>query len=185
MHHFDQNYQYEHEQQQQQQSRFYQQQIQQPKSSEVQNSSSNLNFSVNNNHVQSNLNMVAVTGSQQNMDMCFNSQVSWVICVFRRHLCIIFITIMMRNCFLCICSDVVSKIQNLILNVVFFLFWNLQLGNMNMQNQNNHSFMNNGKNNANMVQMNNMAPLNGMNYNNASRQYLNPQNQQVFILVVA
>lgn len=67
----------------------------------------------------------------------------------------------------------------------FILFWDLQLGNMNMQNQNNHSFMNNGKNNANMVQMSNMAPLNGMNYNNASRQYLNPQNQQVFILVAA
>lgn len=66
------------------------------------------------------------------------------------------------------------------MNLFFFLsFEMLQLGNMNMQNQNNHSFMNNGKNNANMVQMNNMAPLNGMSYNNASRQYLNAQNQQV------
>lgn len=50
---------------------------------------------------------------------------------------------------------------------------------MNMQNQNNHSFMNNGKNTSNMVQMNNMGPLNGMNYNNASRQYHNAQHQQV------
>lgn len=103
MHHFDQNYQYEHEQQQ---SRFYQQQQHQqqqqqhqqhhyhhqshqhPKNSEVQNSSHNLNFSVNNNHVQSNLNMVAVTGSQQNMDMCFNSQVSWLnkeFCLYQSH----------------------------------------------------------------------------------------------------
>lgn len=46
-----------------------------------------------------------------------------------------------------------------------------------MQNQNNHSFMSNGKNNSNMVQMNNMGPLNGMNYNNASRQYHNTQHQ--------
>lgn len=88
MHHLDQNYQYEHEHEHEyehEQSHFYQQPNQQPqqyqqhpKSSEVQKPSVNLNFNVNNNnHVQSNLNMVAVTGSQQNMDMCFNSQVCW------------------------------------------------------------------------------------------------------------
>lgn len=79
--------------------------------------------------------------------------------------------------FVCVCADIHF------LSFFLLVLWmqHLQLGNMNMQNQNNHSFMNTGKNNANMVQMNNMAPLNGMNYNNASRQYLNAQNQQVDI----
>lgn len=46
---------------------------------------------------------------------------------------------------------------------------------MNMQNQNNHSFVNNGKANASILQMNNLGALNGMQYNNAARQYAQHQ----------
>lgn len=58
----------------------------------------------------------------------------------------------------------------------FFFLSGLQLSNMNMQNQNNHSFINNGKANAGILQMNNLGALNGMQYNNAAtRQYAQHQ----------
>lgn len=59
---------------------------------------------------------------------------------------------------------------------------NFQLSNMNMHNQNNHSFINNGKASSTAVQqMNNMGSMNGMNYNNSARQYHGNHHQQVSI----
>lgn len=49
-----------------------------------------------------------------------------------------------------------------------------------MHNQNNHSFINNGKASSTAVQqMNNMGSMNGMNYNNSARQYHGNHHQQV------
>lgn len=49
-----------------------------------------------------------------------------------------------------------------------------------MHNQNNHSFINNGKASSTAVQqMNNMGSMNGMNYNSSARQYHGNHHQQV------
>lgn len=95
--------------------------------------------------------------------------------------------IIIINICVCVHRVVVSTIFAIITYVCRFHFSSLsyppmhsQLSNMNVHNQNNHSFMNNGKANSTAVQqMNNMGTMNGMNYNNSARQYHGNHHHQV------